>query len=169
MLLEHSHSCHHTRLAASGQFMKSHVAGNHVGRKLCISSSPSTTTSDIISDIMDLNMTFQHAVSWMTLARTFSQFLSATIGPSVARVSAPSMTPSLNMQPTMVVPVLVAFGKGTPCDMSSSFLKRKLEKLRLPNSQNFISTPRTVAKVKASTAINLASHGCRRKEEDSDV
>jgi hypothetical protein len=45
---------------------------------------------------------------------TFSQFLSMTISPPVARVSAPSTTPSLNKHPTMVVPVLVAFGSGIP-------------------------------------------------------
>lgn len=40
--------------------------------------------------------------------------LSATIGPLVARVSAAITTPPSYMQPTIVVPVLVALGKGTP-------------------------------------------------------
>lgn len=40
--------------------------------------------------------------------------LSATIGPLVARVSAAITTPPLYLQPTIVVPVLVALGKGTP-------------------------------------------------------
>ena len=40
--------------------------------------------------------------------------LSATMGPEVARVSAAMTTPPLNMHPTIVVPVLVALGKGTP-------------------------------------------------------
>jgi len=40
--------------------------------------------------------------------------LSATIGPIVARVSAAMTTPPSNIQPTMVVPVLVALGRGTP-------------------------------------------------------
>ena len=40
--------------------------------------------------------------------------LSATIGPEVALVSAAITTPPSNMQPTMVVPVLVALGNGTP-------------------------------------------------------
>lgn len=40
--------------------------------------------------------------------------LSATIGPDVALVSAAMTTPPSNTAPTMVVPVLVAFGKGTP-------------------------------------------------------
>jgi len=40
--------------------------------------------------------------------------LSATMGPLVARVSAAMTTPPSNRHPTMVVPVLVAFGNGTP-------------------------------------------------------
>lgn len=54
---------------------------------------------------------------------TFSQFLSATIGPSVALVSAPSTIPSLNRHPTMVVPVLVAFGSGIPFSAKKLFLE----------------------------------------------
>jgi len=53
---------------------------------------------------------------------TFSQFLSATMSPSVARVSAPRMIPSLKRQPTMVVPVLVAFGSGIPRSARKLFL-----------------------------------------------
>lgn len=40
--------------------------------------------------------------------------LSATMGPLVARVSAAITTPPSNRQPTMVVPVLVALGRGMP-------------------------------------------------------
>jgi len=54
--------------------------------------------------------------------KTFSQFLSATIGPSVARVSAPKTIPSLNKHPTIVVPVLVAFGRGSPFSVMKLFL-----------------------------------------------
>ena len=43
--------------------------------------------------------------------RTFSQFLSATMGPSVARVSAPRTMPESYTTPTMVVPVEVARGR----------------------------------------------------------
>ena len=55
---------------------------------------------------------------------TFSQFLSATMSPSVARVSAPKMIPSLKRQPTIVVPVLVAFGRGNPRSARKLFLRR---------------------------------------------
>lgn len=47
-------------------------------------------------------------------ARCESHTLSATIGPLVARVSAAITTPPLNRHPTIVVPVLVALGSGTP-------------------------------------------------------
>ena len=41
--------------------------------------------------------------------------MSATIGPDVALVSAAMTTPPSNIAPTIVVPVLVALGNGTPC------------------------------------------------------
>lgn len=40
--------------------------------------------------------------------------LSATMGPLVALVSAAITTPPSNKHPTIVVPVLVALGKGKP-------------------------------------------------------
>lgn len=49
------------------------------------------------------------------------QFLSATIGPSVARVSAPRITPFLKMIPTIVVPVLIVFGARKPPFINASF------------------------------------------------
>ena len=41
--------------------------------------------------------------------------MSATIGPDVALVSAAMTTPPSKIAPTIVVPVLVALGSGTPC------------------------------------------------------
>lgn len=61
------------------------------------------------------------------IEHTFSQFLSATIGPVVARVSAPSTIPSLNRQPTMVVPILVAFGRGSPRVSRNALLDYELK------------------------------------------
>jgi len=58
-------------------------------------------------------------MSWHTL--------SATIGPLVALVSAAITTPPSYIHPTMVVPVLVAFGKGTPCACKAA-LRLWLEK-----------------------------------------
>lgn len=51
----------------------------------------------------------------------FKQFLSATIVPEVARVSAAKMTPSLNLTPTIVVPVLVKPGGFMPVFSSAMF------------------------------------------------
>ena len=48
--------------------------------------------------------------------------LSATIGPLVALVSAAMTTPPSYRHPTMVVPVLVAFGRGTPRACRAMFL-----------------------------------------------
>lgn len=52
----------------------------------------------------------------------FSQFLSATIDPAVALVSAAMMTPPLNLHPTMVVPVDVAVGCVPPFLVKNWFL-----------------------------------------------
>ncbi len=51
----------------------------------------------------------------MRLSWSSKLTLSATMGPDVARVSAAMTTPPSNIHPTMVVPVLVAFGRGMPC------------------------------------------------------
>ena len=47
--------------------------------------------------------------------------LSATIGPDVALVSAAITTPPSKIHPTIVVPVLVALGKGTPWACRAAF------------------------------------------------
>lgn len=46
------------------------------------------------------------------------------MGPSVALVSAPRIKPSLKRQPTIVVPVLVAFGKFRPLSSRDLFLEK---------------------------------------------
>jgi hypothetical protein len=61
----------------------------------------------------------------MADVHTFSQFLSATISPSVALVSAPKTIPSLKRQPTMVVPVLVALGRQRPFSAMTLLLQRE--------------------------------------------
>jgi hypothetical protein len=57
--------------------------------------------------------------------------LSATMGPLVARVSAAMTTPPSNRHPTMVVPVLVALGSGTPWAWRAA-LRLWLEKSKPP-------------------------------------
>lgn len=98
--------------------MQFNIARDERSDKLCIRCRAGAAASDGLANIM--NLCFGSPVSY-ALGRshslaccTFSQFLSATIGPAVARVSAPSTIPSLKRQPTIVVPVLVAFGVFTP-------------------------------------------------------
>lgn len=59
----------------------------------------------------------------------FSQFLSATMAPSVALVSAPRITPSLNMIPAIVVPVFTAFGGISPLLTNNELLELKKKEL----------------------------------------
>jgi len=81
---------------------------------LSVGSSTSTATSHVGREVVDLSVS--SLPCWMyTDKLTFSQFLSATIGPPVALVSAPRHTPSSspespppNLSPTIVVPVDVA-------------------------------------------------------------
>lgn len=83
-------------------------------------------------------MTGPEYTYYMFLAKKwiFSQFLSATIGPSVARVSAPRTTPSLKMIPTIVVPVLIAFGGANPFFSKAAFLQISI--WFLANFVNFV-------------------------------
>jgi hypothetical protein len=72
----------------------------------------------------------------LTIARSLggavvSHTLSATIGPLVALVSAAITTPPSNRHPTMVVPVLVALGSGTPWAWRAA-LRLWLEKSKPP-------------------------------------
>ena len=67
------------------------------------------------------------AILWI-----FMQFLSETMSPPVALVSAPSTTPSLKTIPQMVVPVLVIFGGGRPFSKRKAFLeKNPISKFKL--------------------------------------
>ena len=96
--------------------MELDVGRDESGDKLCISRSTSSTASNVVRDEVYLIYASSACAfrSSVVLQQTFSQFLSATIGPLVARVSAPRTMPSSKRQPTMVVPVLVALGTATP-------------------------------------------------------
>jgi hypothetical protein len=81
---------------------------------LGVSCGTSTTTPDLRSEVVNLRVSLTRIAGLEKL--TFSQFLSATIDPPVALVSAPRQTPSSspedpppNLTPTMVVPVEVAY------------------------------------------------------------
>lgn len=81
------------------------------------------------------------------------------MGPSVARVSAPSTMPSLNKHPTIVVPVLVAFGRGTPRCSRKLFLASALDSAQFLRSRSNI--PYSVREVKACPTV----YRCRRHNE----
>jgi hypothetical protein len=126
-LFKHGHGGDHSGFAAGGQRVEFDIARDERGDKLGIRCCTSAATSDGLTDIVYLHSHLSVALRGRekcdgdngkavhrTSYCTFSQFLSATIGPAVARVSAPRTIPSLKRQPTIVVPVLVAFGIFTP-------------------------------------------------------
>jgi hypothetical protein len=82
----------------------------------------------------------------------FSQFLSATMGPSVARVSKPRPTSSLKRQPTMVVPVLIATDWTMSVPVSTDWIRSSLEKPR----------PRTVSRSQ-SRIQSAGGSGCQSR------
>lgn len=124
ILLQHSHSRNDPWFPARAQPMKLHIRADHSGCKLGVGSRARAAAADILCYIMDLasRSLLAPAANTGNVKSTFSQFLSATMGPSVARVSAPSTMPSLNRHPTMVVPVLVALGRGRPFSERNAFL-----------------------------------------------
>ena len=96
--------------------MQLEVGGDYSGGKLGVSGRAGAGAPDSGGDVVKffailLGM-FQRM--WVGMGHERPKTLSATIGPEVARVSAAMTTPPSNVQPTMVVPVLVALGKGTP-------------------------------------------------------
>jgi hypothetical protein len=122
-LFQHCHGGDNSGLSARGKGVQLHIGRNETGGKFGVGCSPCAATANGLRDIMNLEK--QACKRWtarVTLLLTFSQFLSATMGPSVARVSAPRITPSLNRQPTMVVPVLVATGCTIPFSARCLFL-----------------------------------------------
>jgi hypothetical protein len=103
--------------------MQLHIGADHGRSELGISSCASTAATNVLRYVVDLTSIIISLHKWLEkVCSTFSQFLSATIGPPVALVSAPNTMPSLKRQPTMVVPVLVAFGTGIPFSERKAFL-----------------------------------------------
>jgi hypothetical protein len=131
ILLQHSHSRHHPRFSTGAQTMQFHIRADHCGRKFCISSRACTAATYVLCNVVDLPLGFSACRLKASTRLTFSQFLSATIGPSVALVSAPNTIPSLNRHPTMVVPVLVALGRGMPFSARKVFLPTNEFRLEL--------------------------------------
>lgn len=123
-LLEHGHCGHDARLAPALQGVQLHVRRDQRGSKFSIGGCSSTAAADGLSDVVDLAIVLEveNRMLHEPGILTFSQFLSATMGPSVARVSAPRTIPSLKRHPTIVVPVLVALGNGRPLPVKKLFL-----------------------------------------------
>lgn len=69
------------------------------------------------------------------------------MGPSVARVSAPSTTPSLKMHPTMVVPVEVAVKPPRP------WLERKVLREKLEKSNPLLEGPPALEEMVAAIVL----------------
>jgi len=121
--------------------MHCHIRRNECSGEFGVCGCSSTAASDGICDIMNLQSRIQHPLVCAEGGlRTFSQFLSATIGPSVARVSAPRTIPSLKRHPTIVVPVLVALASWIPLFWRKLFLTilhsapRSCERFRIHTS-----------------------------------
>lgn len=120
VLLQEGHACDDTRLPAGRQGVKLELGGDESGGEFCIRSSTGTGTPNLGRYIVKLLAVL---VGNDGTARG-SSISGNLVGMSVDH-SAPSSkqarervgrttTPPSYMQPTMVVPVLVALGRGTP-------------------------------------------------------
>ena len=130
VLLQHCHACDDAGFAAGRESVQLDIRRDDGCRELCVGGCTGSRTPDLRGDVVEflavLSTTRGHAVSdtafarikeWLRRRNLYEEHvrtLSATMGPLVARVSAAMTTPPLNKQPTIVVPVDVAFGRGTP-------------------------------------------------------
>ena len=128
---QQSIGCCNTNFTTGIQSKQFQLRRNHICCHFCISCCSSTATAknkttNNLKPICE-HIECSEITYYMFLAKKwiFSQFLSATIGPSVARVSAPRTTPSLKMMPTIVVPVFIDFGSLKPFLINISLLNNK--------------------------------------------
>ena len=118
VLLQHRHAGDDARLAARREGVQFEVRGDEGGGEFGVGGGAGAGTPYLGGDVVK----FLAILRWCKLIsfeegvcmRGWLKTLSATMGPLVALVSAAITTPPSKTQPTMVVPVLVAFGKGTP-------------------------------------------------------
>jgi hypothetical protein len=134
VLLQHGHAGDDAGLAAGGEGVQFEVRRDDGRGELGVCRGSGTGAPDVGGDVVqflavlyDVLDVFWCLISLWRGMRT----LSATMGPLVARVSAAITTPPLNRQPTMVVPVLVALGSGTPWAWRAA-LRLWLEKSKPP-------------------------------------
>ena len=138
VLLEQGHAGYDAGLAAGGEGVKFEVRGDDGGGELGVCGCSGAGAPDVGGDVVELLAvlcTKLDICSSVSIRRVLSMAgictLSATMGPLVARVSAAITTPPSKRHPTMVVPVLVAFGSGTPWAWRAA-LRLWLEKSKPP-------------------------------------
>jgi hypothetical protein len=107
--------------------VKLEVGGHEGSGEFGIGCGTSTRAPNVWRDVVQLLTVLEDEKSTVRqylqmIQRRKKLALSATMGPLVARVSAAMTTPPSNRHPTMVVPVLVAFGRGTPFACKATFL-----------------------------------------------
>lgn len=126
MLLQHSHAGNDAGFAARGQGVQLEVGGDDGGCEFRVGGRSGAGTPYLRGDVVEFFTVLRLDVSQLVVGRriwirSWVRTLSATMGPAVALVSAAITTPPSKIQPTMVVPVLVALGNGTPCACRAAF------------------------------------------------
>ena len=107
--------------------MQFQVASDEGGGEFRVGGGTGAGTPDVRGDVMEfltVLLVRNMSIRWPIVREKMDVrelTLSATMGPLVARVSAAITTPPSNRHPTMVVPVLVALGSGTPLAWRARF------------------------------------------------
>ena len=114
MLLEHSHDCDDTRSAASGEGVQFEVGGDESGGELGISSCTCASAPDRGGDEVQLFAVLvgDDGPGSGTSVGCYLEKSEHWLG--CLEAGDLTTTPFSYIHPTMVVPVLVAFGRGTP-------------------------------------------------------
>ena len=117
MLLQHCHDGDDAGFTAGGEAVEFEVGGDEGGGEFGVGCGAGAGAPDLGGDVVEFFAVLERrmlVVERVCCLRVLGRTLSATMGPLVARVSAAMTTPPSYRQPTMVVPVDVAFGRGTP-------------------------------------------------------
>lgn len=117
VLLEHCHDGYDAGFAAGGEAVEFEVGGDEGGGEFGVGCGAGAGAPDLRGDVVEFFAVLEGrmlVVVHVGCLHVMGRTLSATMGPLVARVSAAMTTPPSYRQPTMVVPVDVAFGRGTP-------------------------------------------------------
>jgi hypothetical protein len=125
VLLQHRHARYDARLAAGREGVQLEVRRDDGGCEFRVGGGAGARAPDLGGNVVEFFAVLVYTLEWGSLwwassgvrggrRQSIRHTLSATMGPLVALVSAAMTTPPSNKHPTMVVPVLVAFGSGTP-------------------------------------------------------